>query len=412
MKDVSNMTSISQYMYRAATSRKLSLKGALSQLRNDAHIRTTKDILMKFSGLASGEEDKLQSFVCQALAATSSDLSKESLQRKVRVWINGNGAISKAAAIQLAFAFKLTYEQADEFLKFTCSEGFHWRDPEDIVFGYALLNALSYGDACSLKTRMRELGLLDVSDPQSGGNGVLLTNQIQSKAQSLSNEDELRFFLQTERHNLGSFHNTAYSIFSKYMDILQNPTVDPLFGEGLSSESGHKNGQGSDSWNTLCNLEAYSIRDILTTYLHNSYIPREVRSQKEKDPQNALLLSAMQKNIRAYWPDESTLSKMKNRLTDVSRKVLILLFVAVDGYEDAEYDEFEEEMSDEEQFEDMYQRLNNMLNSCGFAPIDSRIPFDWMILFCICSGKKDFIDARIERFLKEVFIDVPDSRPE
>ena len=103
---------------------------------------------------------------------------------------------------------------------------------------------------------------------------------------------------------------------------------------------------------------------------------------------------------------------MKNRLTDVSRKVLILLFVAVDGYEDTEYDDFEEEMSNEEQFEDMYQRLNNMLNSCGFAPLDSRIPFDWMILFCICSGKKDFIDARIERFLKEVFIDVPDSRPE
>jgi len=137
-----------------------------------------------------------------------------------------------------------------------------------------------------------------------------------------------------------------------------------------------------------------------------------VRFKKEKDPKNALVLSAMQKNIRAYWPDESTLSKMKNRLTDVSRKVLILLFVAVDGYEDTEYDDFEEEMSNEEQFEDMYQRLNNMLNSCGFAPLDSRIPFDWMILFCICSGKKDFIDARIERFLKEVFIDVPDSRPE
>ena len=144
----------------------------------------------------------------------------------------------------------------------------------------------------------------------------------------------------------------------------------------------------------------------MTIYLHNSYIPRETRPRKETADKNTLILSAMQKNIRSYWPDEITLSKMKSRLVDISRKVLILLFVAVDGYEETEYDDFADDMTDEEQFEDMYERLNHMLNSCGFAPLDSRMPFDWMILFCICSGKKDFIDARIERFLKEVFSDI------
>lgn len=405
MKDVANMTAMSRYMYRAATSRRLSLKGAIAQLQNDAHIRSTKDILMKYSGLASGEEDKLQAHVCQALAETSDELSRDSLRRKVSIWIKDNGAISKSAAIQLAFAFKLSFDEADELLKFTCTEGFHLRDPEDIVFSYALINGLTYKEACSLRSKISELGLLEPpTSPISGGEG-LLTNQIQGRATSLASDEELISFLRAERDNLGTLHNTAYNIFVKYMDILQNPDVDPYYTDGLSTESSVDGGRGSDSWNSLCQPDAYSIREILIEYLHNTHIPREVRSKKGTDAKSALILSAMQKNIRSYWPDEMTLSKMKSRLVDVSRKVLILLFVAVDGYEATEYDDLEDELTPEEQFEDMYTRLNQMLNSCGFAPLDSRIPFDWMIMFCICSGNKDFVDVRIERFLKEVFPD-------
>ena len=394
MNDISNMTTLSRYMYRAATSRKLSLKGAIAQLQNDAYIRSTRDILMKFSGLAPHEEDKLQGYICDALSETSAELSRDSLRRKVSIWIKDNGAISKSAAIQLAFAFKLSFDEADELLKYTCSEGFHLRDPEDIVWAYALLNRLSFGEACTLQTNMRELGLLDTSDVSPADSGLLLTNQLSGQAMQLTCEDDLIQFLRAEHNNLGSLHNTAYYNFTKYMDILQNPEVDPLYTQASSG----------DDWSTLCQSDTYSVREILTEYLHNTHIPRETRSSKKTDPKSELILSAMQKNIRSHWPDEITLSKMKSRLADVSRKVLILLFVAVDGYENTEYDEFEEELSPEEQFEDTYQRLNHMLSSCGFAPLDSRIPFDWMIMFCICSGNKDFVDARIERFLKEVFL--------
>lgn len=406
MNDAANMTMLSQYMYRAATSRSLSLKGAIAQLKDNAHIRTTKDILMRYSGLAPECEEKLQAYVCDALLSTSSELSKDSLRRKVSIWIKDNGAISKSAAIQLAFAFHLTYEQADDFLKFACSEGFHWRDAEDIIFGYALINRLSYQEACALKERMNSLGLLSPSSSPLNVQNVVLTYQIKDKAMRLTSEDELKAFLEEEQSHFGAMHNTAYSIFSKYMDMLQNPEVDPLYLEGLDSESECDERDGTDSWKALCQPDAYSIRDILAIYLHNSYIPRETRPRKKTADKNTLILSAMQKNIRSYWPDEITLSKMKSRLVDISRKVLILLFVAVDGYEETEYDDFVDDMTDEEQFEDMYERLNHMLNSCGFAPLDSRMPFDWMILFCICSGKKDFIDARIERFLKEVFSDI------
>lgn len=405
MKDVSSMTAVSRYMYRAATSRKLSLKGAIAQLRDDAHLRSTKDILLKFSGLAPEEEGKLQSVVCQALAETTPDMNRDSISRKVRIWINSNGDVGKASAIQLAFAFHLSLEAADELLKLTTSEGFHWRDPEDIVFGYALIHGLSYAEAIALHAKVKGLGLMRPSPTDAMGS-VLLTHQIRRQAMDLANEEELIRFLTEEQSNLGQLHNTAYSIFIKYMDILQSPAVDPLLAYGMDSESSHDKGAGSDAWNTLCEPDDYSVRDILTVYLHDAHIPRETRASKGASPKDALILSAMQRNIRSYWPDEVTLSKMKSRSMDVTRKVLILLFVAVDGYEVTEYDEFEEELSEERQFEDMYERLNQMLNSCGFAPLDTRVPFDWMILFCMCSGSKDFLDARMERFLKEVFSDV------
>jgi len=402
MIDSSKMTKLSSMMFHSATSGELSLNDAIAQLKADANIRTTKDILMKFSKTAPEDESKLQAIVCQAILSTSSSLSKDSVRRKVSIWIKDNGAISKAAAIQLAFAFSLSYEQADELLKYTCSEGFHWRDPEDIVFGYALINHLSYQDACSLHSRMSDLGLLSPCNTPLDESNVLLTNQIQSQAMRLNCEKDLQLFLQAEQKSLGVLHNTAYSFFSKYMDILQNPAVDTLYTAGLFTESEKEGGKGSESWNALCDPDSYSIRDILSIYFHNTCIPRDTRSKKE-DQKNGLVLSAIQRNIRCYWPDEITLSKMKSRTIDVNRKVLILLFVAVDGYEDLEYEDFEDEYTEEEQFEDMFGRLNQMLNSCGFAPLDTRSPFDWMILFCMCSGQKDFIDSRIEKFLNGVF---------
>ena len=42
------------------------------------------------------------------------------------------------------------------------------------------------------------------------------------------------------------------------------------------------------------------------------------------------VFTTVKENVAANWPDEATLSKMKTRKTDVTRKVLILLFLATD----------------------------------------------------------------------------------
>ena len=86
----------------------------------------------------------------------------------------------------------------------------------------------------------------------------------------------------------------------------------------------------------------------------------------------------------------------------MSRKTLILLFLATDGT-DSDFDEFDEPESADDAFLSLYTRLDAMLNACGFPQLDPRNPFDWVILFCIASGDLWESDARLQEFLEKMY---------
>ena len=93
---------------------------------------------------------------------------------------------------------------------------------------------------------------------------------------------------------------------------------------------------------------------------------------------------------------------------DTTRKSSVPL-AEIEGYD--EQDDFYagfsgENASDdtpEDVFQDMYARMNSMLSDCGFAPLDSRTSFDWMVLYCMCTDESIFIDDTVQRFLSEIF---------
>ena len=89
----------------------------------------------------------------------------------------------------------------------------------------------------------------------------------------------------------------------------------------------------------------------------------------------------------------------------MTRKVLILLFLATDGFgSDFTLDEDDEEpFTQEEQFLDLYTRMNLMLTSCSFQKLDPRNPFDWMILYCISTGDLWESDQRLPAMLRATF---------
>lgn len=135
--------------------------------------------------------------------------------------------------------------------------------------------------------------------------------------------------------------------------------------------------------------------------------------KKEDSPseEGKLVFTVIQEEVSRCWPDESTISKMKSRKTDVTRKVLILLFLATDsGPVDEEDEDTESALSKEERFERLYQSLNNMLLLCGFKPIDPRSPFDWLILYCICTGDMFDVDSRMRDIFKEMFGERPEKQ--
>lgn len=378
-----NAAGLTQLMYDLATSETLTLAQAVDRLRRDAHIRTVRETLAKTAGMPAEDEKGLGRFLTEKLMeGAPPGTVRDSVERKVRMWLRGDTqTISKEGAVQLVFALGLGVKEAEAFLHRVTGDGFHWRSAEDIVLLYALDAGLSYAAALELREQMKEKGLL------SGGNGTefVHTSIVRREAEQLRSTAELEDYLRGNRDRLGALHNTAYDLFRGYLSLLAAPELN----DGLDPEP------------------ELSVREITATYLHEKLIPRVRRAAKSRQGGEALVLSALQRDIQQNWPDETTLSKMLNRKTDVTRKTLILLFLATDGgmTEQIEEELFDEEgdFLPEEGFEDLYARMSAMLADCGFAPLDSRSPFDWMILYCMCMEDGMLIDAQVERFLQDVF---------
>lgn len=368
-----------QLMYDMATSPSLTRRQAVERLKRDARLRTLAETLSKYSGVPADDPKALQSILLEKLLAHSPpDTKRDTLSRKVRMWLDGTvQSLSKEGAIQLCFALGLPYEDANRFLHRACGEGFHWRDPEELVFLYALRGHKTYPQALALRDKMAEKGLLT----SGRGDPETFTDLVRRDAEHIASEEELEDLLRQFQGQLGSFHNTAYSLFRGYLDLLCAPEIDDLLDPD----------------------KKLSVREVTATYLHEALISRFKKAAKGTPAVENQVLSALQRDIQQNWPDEITLSRMLHRKTDVSRKALILLFLATDGAtasDDQDGDPFDEE---EEDFEGRYARLNALLCDCGFSPLDSRSPFDWMILYCMCIEEAMFIDTEIEAFLSAIF---------
>lgn len=367
-----NMTEISRQMYADATS-PISVADAAALLHKYGQFRTLGDILRAFSGCDSPKE-----MLVDGLMSNTPSANRDSLDKKVRNWLNGRTySISKQDAFEVSRIFRLDLDQTDAFLKQVTGEGIHWRDPEEIVWGYSIVNELSYAQTQALLDRVAALQKRTKKAPQPTPDGF--TAEVKEKILPLiyRPEEELLAYLTQARNTLGAFHNTAHQLFMQYLRLL---------------ESGGAGDEGK-----------MSAQEILESYLYRQLVP--VAKRKEAKEKNAF--SGVQRSIRMSWPDEATLSKMKSRELDVSRKVLILLFLATDGSESEfeELDEDEDILTRDEIFLNIYTRINRMLQACGFQLLDPRSPFDWLVLYCICVDDLWDVDRRLRDMLLAIFPD-------
>lgn len=382
------MTAISQRIYEEATSG-LTVQEAAAFLEKEAKIRTFKEKLEQFS-----QGSNLRTVLVEGLMHNHPELSKDSVERRVRGWLQtgSSRSVRKNDAIELCFILNLSVEEADAFVALVSEEGLHWRSPDEIVYIYALKQRMDYLEALNLNEEMQKY-LTEVRETKSLAENSF-TPVIRSEVTALCSKEELADYLADAASRLGRYHNNAYRLFMDMLYTLEHPQ----FYETVESAE-------------VFQKERLTIREILKEYMFEGnvlYAKEIVRAGKKRSSQSShedrLVFSIIQEKVSESWPDETTISKMKSRKADVTRKALILLFLATDtGFTQEDEEDFEYELSTDEIFEDLYQRLNDMLLQCGFQVLDPRSPFDWLVLYCICVEDMFDIDIRMKAIFKEMF---------
>ncbi len=418
------MTAISKGFYETAVSGIFTIQDAVCYLEKEAKIRSLREKMEKFS---HGQD--LRKILVQGLLENDTERKKEAVERRVRGWLADSSRIStikKQDAVELCFILRLSIEEADRFVSMISEESLHYRNPDELVYIFALQHGMSYQEAVELNSKMQEKlsAVQETKIPSEDS----FTPIIRKEISALQNETELAFFLEQAAGRLGRFHNHAYQEFMTRLEMLEHPILETDW-----TEKGFEK-------------KRLSIRDILREYLFEKnilYAKEQERACKKKESihegEEKLVFTKVQESVSASWPDETTLSKMKSRKTNVTRKILILLFLATDQgkewsghtkeyweepgdetgssyvqdvqkpgaynelYPEYLYEDMDDAMTREEAFEDLYTRLNDMLSLCGFAMLDPRSPFDWLILYCICVGDLFDADIRMRGIFREMF---------
>lgn len=389
------MTVLSKEMYEQVHQLN-TVAEAVELLLRYGHFRTLGDILTKFH-----DGSDIRKILSAGLQLWFPESKPDANDRKIRNWLGGKTqSVSKEDAFVISRILELTLDQTDDFLKYACGEGIHWRNPEDIVWCYAIVHGLDPDQTEQLRQRAN-------AAVASSGKGASDADSYTAEVRDAivpslhQGEDALLAFLKNEHTRLGTLHNTAYLLFTQYMDLLKRGWsecgMEFLF-DDMTRQEKKKAADAADGDIGPHKSESLTVRDILETYLYRKCVPVQARG-KAQTPE---VFSAIQKSVRQNWPDEAALSRMEARKLDVSRKALILLFLATDGT-DSEYEEYDSPESPDDVFDSLYTRMNTMLTECGFPQLDPRNPFDWIILFCIACGDFWEIDGRLESILTQMY---------
>ena len=441
-----NMTMLSRQAIETAMDEMLTVEEAVMYLEEQLGPRNLRDKIDRYSG--GKTEKEIKGMLVSGLLENHPEMNRDSVERRVRGWMDPKSTRSllKKDAIEAAFLLGLNLQDADAFVASVCGEKLHYRNADEIVYIYALNNGLKFPEAVALSEKLKDVlsqakDSKDIKDLKDSD----FTLSMRAEIENLHTEEELRDFLYENIGRIGHLHNQAYQLFMEMLSSLQNP-VDDTDSEQLWEDQ----------------KEKMTVRDVLREYLYGDFIqtgkkkdsaPGKRGKKREASAEDAAFITAMKREIMKGWPDETTLSKMQARKTDVTRKTLILLFLATDeGYDvlRKEYDQDgdqnpavlhydarhpyitdtedgdrkqnngdgipQNDRSDEEDpdfldylptrdeaFEDMKNRLDYMLTMSGFSKLDPRSSFDWLVLYCMCVEDVFDMDDRMRNMFFTMF---------
>lgn len=308
--------------------------------------------------------------------------SPAAVGRKVRNWLNGSNAPkNRETLFQICFVLGLGETDASKVLGNASGTGIHYRNPEELVYAYGLRAGIRYPEAVELKEKMRKLYESPEEEHEAAEEGQdRYTFQIRDAFSRVSNEEELADFFREYAGRLGRLHETAYLKFSELLDRLLRPE-------------------------SSCEAEEqrYTMEKVMETYLR-MHVPETKRTAD---------YTLLQRMLKKYWPSESSLLNMKNRREDVSRKVMILLYLITEafdeekGNEEDEADEWADVELEEEDpdtvMETRWRKMDLFLNQYGMNRLDAGNPFDYLAIYAMRSNEAGEVSGRMEAVLDALF---------
>ena len=319
--------------------------------------------------------------------------SREHAARKVRNWMNGKHMPQNRETIfQICFILSLKEQEASSVLGMLSDTGIHYRNPKELAYAYALRMGQPYAKARELGKKAMDIYTSAVSKPEGAGDFDLkarngFTRQMQECFAEVASEDELFAFVKEHGRELGRLHDTAYLKFIELLDLLQHPK-----GRGGEEE------------------KAFTLDQVMEQYLRMN-VPVQARNHKNDaiGQTEGKKLTAVQKLIKKCWPNEGTLVRMRRRQEDVSRKTLILLYLATEEFdfepeeEDAYYNMEEIEEDADLMLEIRRKRMDLFLDTYGMNLLDPGNPFDFLVFYAMRAQEDDCMQERMEKMLNVLF---------
>lgn len=346
-------------------------------IKDGAVFREFPDVLRKvYSG------DDLTDRLVSGLVDITGE-ARDSVAKKVRNWINGKSAPqNRETLFQISFILGLSEEETSWLLGAAAETGIHYRNGQELVWAYGLRKAMSYKEARQLMDRLRQDGLLPDREKKDKKKKAgltqerprLYTRQVRQAFDQVETEEDLGRFLQEYQEELGQLHETAYRKFSQLLDILQKPEGP----EGQIQEE-----------------RQYTMSDVVQEYL----------SMNVPEGRKTSGMSVLQRMIKKYWPSETSLSNMKNRGEDVTRKVLMLLYLTTEAVDEAGEDEADYYFEDLEEDPDILletriEKMNLFLDTCGMNLLDPGNPFDYLAIYAM---RTEDVGSQMAQVLDVVF---------
>jgi len=307
-------------------------------------------------------------------AAVRADLELELGQKKLARWLtsaNLSKEEAKETAICIAFGLKMTYEEAEKFLKKCWLDGFYMRDVRDVIYRHGLKNEWDYDSVTEIIERFHRYNIGNPAPADGDSAQREYTKEISAQASSARTKEELEEVIKQNKDFFGSFRRRTYERFVELYKELEKEWkdvagMDHVLDASLCEQDDE---QYEVSMEELCDV-----------------IVKGIPEMRERG-----LDTVIRRCIAKHIPSRTGMSEIINKsvrygkIAEVDRKLFMLAWLASEedgstkrfftGDENAEID-----------FQEHIIVFNELLRIHGMAELDARHPFDWIVMNSIRCG--------------------------